>query len=514
MVIFGGEDVGFMNDTWALSLTAFTWESLDDPRRLIDSPRRNHSMVNAGGTMVVFGGDSPTPRDDTAELRLTAIPSWQTVGPATKPTARSGHHAIYDAPRNRVLIFGGYSGVFLNDVHAYSPATDTWQPVVTSGTPPSPRVFYAMVYDPVRQRMLMIGGQPSLMNDVWALSLSGSPQWTQLSAAGVAPSPRYSHHAIYQPGPDRILVFGGFDGSYRNDVWALSLAGTPTWTQLLPSGTPPEGRLAAAVVYDAVRNRMVVFGGYDGIVPRADVWALSLGATPQWTQLAPAGEAPAPRANLQGIYDAAYDRMIVKGGFNPQTQQFYGDTWTLTWDSPTPALVSLVTARVDRGVARVTWQVSNADQAKLTAWRRAEATGWTAMEEIVPDGQQRVTFEDRAVVEGGRCGYRLGIHEGERETYAGEIWLEIPRAAKLSLAGARPNPAAGPLAIAFSLADGSPARLELFDTAGRSVCAREVGSLGAGDHEVRIERALASGLYFVRLKQQGRTLTSRVLISR
>jgi hypothetical protein len=206
--------------------------------------------------------------------------------------------------------------------------------------------------------------------------------------------------------------------------------------------------------------------------------------------------------------------MIVKGGFNPQTQQFYGDTWTLTWDSPTPALVSLVTARVDRGVARVTWQVSNADQATLTAWRRAEATGWTAMEEIVPDGQQRVTFEDRAVVEGGRCGYRLGIHEGERETYAGEIWLEIPRAAKLSLAGARPNPAAGPLAIAFSLADGSPARLELFDTAGRSVCAREVGSLGAGDHEVRIERALASGLYFVRLKQQGRTLTSRVLISR
>jgi hypothetical protein len=206
--------------------------------------------------------------------------------------------------------------------------------------------------------------------------------------------------------------------------------------------------------------------------------------------------------------------MIVKGGYNPQTERFYGDTWSLTWDSPTPALVSLVSARTEWDVARVTWQVSDADGATLTAWRHAEATGWTGMTDLALDGQQRVTFEDRTVMEGARYGYRLSIRDGDRETFDGEVWLDIPRSAKLTLAGARPNPAPGPFAITFSLADGSPARLELFDTAGRSVFARDVGSLGAGDHEVRVERVLPSGLYFVRLTQQGKALISRILTRR
>jgi hypothetical protein len=46
------------------------------------------------------------------------------------------------------------------------------------------------------------------------------------------------------------------------------------------------------------------------------------------------------------------------------------------------------------------------------------------------------------------------------------------------------------------------------------VFARDVGSLGAGDHEVRVERVLPSGLYFVRLTQQGKALISRILTRR
>jgi hypothetical protein len=262
-----------------------------------------------------------------------------------------------------------------------------------------------------------------------------------------------------------------------------------------------------------VDGRTMINGGDNGF---DDVWALSLGPSPQWTTVTPSGSLPDPgkRYGHKLIYDPVYNRMILKGGYNPLAGGYYGDTWMLTWDEPTPALVSLVSARGERGVARVTWQVSGSDGARFSAWRRTNQGGWTAMGDLVPDGEQRVTLEDRSVMDGARYEYRLRILEGTNETFAGEVWVEVPRAATLSLAGARPNPAAGAFAISFVLEDESPARLELFDTAGRRVLARDVGALGAGDHEVRIERLLPSGLYLARLRQNGRALTARVLIGR
>jgi hypothetical protein len=527
MVIFGGESGVVFDDTWALPLSGTpTWALLDDTRRYVNVPRASFAMVNAGGAMVVFGGENPNYRNDTARLDLTATPAWQPVAPATAPSARGGHDGIYDEPRNRVLIFGGFDGNYLNDVHEYSPAADAWQPVVTSGTPPPPRIDAGLIYDPVRERMLVIGGYAlgTRYGDVWALSLNGTPQWTRLFPTGTPMGPRFGHSVIYQPGQDRVIVFGGLDDSgFQNDVWALSLAGTPFWTQLFPSGSPPFGsplpRESSAAAYDPARNRMIVSGGRTITNDFNDVWALSLGPNPQWTWATPPGSLPGPgrRYNHKIICDPVYDRIILKGGYRSNPGTWLGDTWVLTWDEqPTPVLASLVSARGERGVARVMWQVSGADGASLTAWRRGEASGWSAVGEVVPDGQGRVTLEDRAVSEGGRYGYRLGIREGTRETFAGEVWLDVPRAARLSLAGARPNPAGRVLTIGYSLEDGSAATLELFDTSGRRMFSRDVGSEGAGEHEFLVAEAGAwpAGIYLARLRQHGRALTSRVIVIR
>ena len=87
--------------------------------------------------------------------------------------------------------------------------------------------------------------------------------------------------------------------------------------------------------------------------------------------------------------------------------------------------------------------------------------------------------------------------------------------AEFALHGARPNPSAGHLTVAFSLPDGSPANLELVDVAGRRVFQREVGSLGAGFHVIPIERTgLPAGIYGLRLTQHGHTLTSKVSVVR
>ena len=125
--------------------------------------------------------------------------------------------------------------------------------------------------------MVVFGGVDgsTYRNDAWALSLSGSPAWSALAPAGTLPSARYWHTAIYDPVRDRMVVFGGLaSSSLRNDVWALSLAGSPAWSALAPAGSLPHARYRHTATYDPVRDRMVVFGGDGGNGYRDDVWAL------------------------------------------------------------------------------------------------------------------------------------------------------------------------------------------------------------------------------------------------
>jgi hypothetical protein len=74
--------------------------------------------------------------------------------------------------------------------------------------------------------------------------------------------------------------------------------------------------------------------------------------------------------------------------------------------------------------------------------------------------------------------------------------------ATFSLAGARVNPVVGrDLVVDFTLADASPAWIELLDISGRRVARQEVGSLGPGQHSVRLDEASSArpGVYHLRL---------------
>jgi hypothetical protein len=221
-----------------------------------------------------------------------------------------------------------------------------WTQLTPTGTPPSGRFWHSAIYDPVRDRMVVFGGWAvSFLNDVWALSLAGTPAWTQLTPTGTPPSVRDSHSAVYDPARDRMVVFGGIccDGSISsllNDVWALSLADPPAWTQLTPTGTPPRGRDCHSAIYDPVRDRMVVFGGCYYMISGwsaylNDVWELSLAGTPAWTQLTPSGTLPYGRRYHSAIYDPMRDHMVVFGG---DCGKFLNNNvWALGW-SPTVAV--------------------------------------------------------------------------------------------------------------------------------------------------------------------------------
>jgi galactose oxidase-like protein len=53
--------------------------------------------------------------------------------------------------------------------------------------------------------------------------------WTQLSPSGGPPPIRESHTAVFDPGSNRMIVFGGTEangpvGTLLNDVWVLTNA--------------------------------------------------------------------------------------------------------------------------------------------------------------------------------------------------------------------------------------------------------------------------------------------------
>jgi hypothetical protein len=108
---------------------------------------------------------------------------------------------------------------------------------------PGARVEHTAIYDPVRDRMVVYGNEGPGANDVWALTLSGTPLWTPLAPAGGPPPARYGHTAIYDPLRDRMVVFGGDgDGNNFNDAWAL------TWGTPLAVDGDARGRIQMGVV--------------------------------------------------------------------------------------------------------------------------------------------------------------------------------------------------------------------------------------------------------------------------
>jgi hypothetical protein len=286
--------------------------------------------------MVVFGGFDLSLHNDVWALGLAGTPAWAQLLPGgAPPSPRFAHAAIYDPLRDRMVVFGGDDGSFRNDVWALGLAgTPAWAQLTPGGTPPSGRYGHTAIYDPVRDRMVVFAGSDgSHRNDVWALSLAATPAWAQLAPGGTLPGTRREHTAFYDPLRDRMVVFGGYDATagFRNDVWELALAETPAWAQLAPGGTPPSVRRAPQAIYDPVRDRMVVFGGYPPYMN--DVWALSLAGTPAWAQLAPGATPPSPRYWPTAIYDPVRDRMAVFGGVDA-TGVFLNDVWALTWGTP------------------------------------------------------------------------------------------------------------------------------------------------------------------------------------
>lgn len=294
-----------------------------------------------------------------AVLALGSLPAlaqeWDRLGPGTRDYAS----AVYDQATNRFIMFGGQHAPklinfndlwYVDKVLPQGGTTTTnlsWQMESPRGFRPGIRYGHTAIYDSTNKRMVVFGGGTgfpgSCVNDLWLLTgADNNPagQWFNQTSTGTPPSARKFHTAVYDPGSNRMILFGGSDcvSSALNDLWILSNANangaTPAWTQVTPLGTPPPARMLASAVYDASTNTMIVFGGADFTSTNiyADVWALSnangIGGTPTWSQLSTGKTGPKSRMGHVAAYDQANNRMMIFGGVAKGTP--YSDSWVLT----------------------------------------------------------------------------------------------------------------------------------------------------------------------------------------
>jgi hypothetical protein len=268
-------------------------------------------------------------------LQLGPGGGWSKYQPSgTPPPARSDARVVLEPLRDRMLVLGGATASEYVDVWALDLAGGmTWTEVLPTGTLPWARSQHSAIYDPRRDRVIVFGEDIYYGKSVWALNLGDEPAWELLSVTG----PSWcGHTAIYDPVRDRMVVFAGSEnGDGGHEVWALSLSGPPTWTQIVPP-VPMDNLLATVAVYDPDGDRMIVMGGADLSYTHPNylnlVFALSLGASPQWSEVLGWSWVPRGRFAHAGVYDPRAHRLIVHGGVCDGL--LLGDTWAVNLTGP------------------------------------------------------------------------------------------------------------------------------------------------------------------------------------
>jgi hypothetical protein len=368
--------------------------------------------------------------------------------------------------------------------------------------------------------MLVYGGDWDYANyrgDLWALSLGGAPSWTQLMPGELGPGRRTGVASALDAERDRWMLFAGRievedrDLVDRDDPYAVHLAAPSAWAVLPTTGERPYLREFPGAIVDPFGDRLLVFGGYeDGY--RADVWTMDLRSPMPWSEASTVGGSPEGRIEAAVVYDPFRHRMLVFGGRNPERR--LDDLWELTLPAPTPVQASVAATSAQHDRVTVTWQLAGDGATAVRIGRHAGDQDWTPVAAAAPDGDGRVTYVDAAVVPGERYGYRVGIPGGEDPMPQSEAWVEVPRAPTLALAPPRPNPSRPDAVwVSYRLASATPATLELFDPAGRAIrrldCPR-----AAGTHEANLARdgRLPMGVYFLRLRQGDAIATARLAV--
>ncbi|HEY6035893.1 MAG TPA: hypothetical protein VIV58_16575, partial [Kofleriaceae bacterium] len=173
-----------------------------------------------------------------------------------------------------------------------------------------------MAYDIAHDQMVMFGGKTT---GAFPLSLGDTAVFTgrawQEASPRTIPSPRNRAALAYDSVRNRVVMFGGSDPNaahFFNETW---LWDGHDWQQAEPTTSPPS-RDGATMVFDSKRGRMILFGGRtrgpEGFSMYGDTWSWD---GTNWTDLGPT-TTPDGRTGAAMSYDPLRDQVVLVGGTN------------------------------------------------------------------------------------------------------------------------------------------------------------------------------------------------------
>ena len=202
-----------------------------------------------------------------------------------------------------------------------------WTEVEGSGPGPTARSFFAAAHDPVRDVVVVHGGEDAdgVSDETWEWD---GTDWRRFD--GSAPGARAAASLAWEPASSTVVLYSGngadaAPGVVRDDTWAWD---GEEWTRLTESGPVP-GRWPAAMVAGE-DGQVLVYGGHqvaDEELPGAlgDTWVLSDGA---WSPHDDAG-GPGPLVNAQALVHPTLG-ILLAGGSDLDDEN--GDVWRWAGD--------------------------------------------------------------------------------------------------------------------------------------------------------------------------------------
>ena len=229
------------------------------------------------------------------------------------------------------------------------PATESavWQKLGSSTTP-DPRYLQAVAFDSARGVAVMFGGTNMSPNggmvtpnqETWEWSTT-TGKWTNRTGTGTTPDARSGAAMVYDSKRAKLVLFGGRAGSGYNyeDTWEWDPA-TGLWTDVTNAGSHPSARSQHGMAYEASTGKILLFGGgrsdsnsADGsgvVVSLGDTWELDP-TTHVWTALS-AAAAPAARHDFGLVWDSTRNKAVLFGGLQIDVSGVTGIPKQDTWE--------------------------------------------------------------------------------------------------------------------------------------------------------------------------------------
>jgi hypothetical protein len=163
---------------------------------------------------------------------------------------------------------------------------------VSGNRVPDPRVGQAVAYDSNRKVVVVFGGAAAVSGDaqtprqdVWEWN-PATGAWRDRSSTGSAPDARSEAAVVYDSARDRFILFAGRaqSGSNFQDTWEWNPS-DGTWAPKAGASPKPDARARHSMVYDEKRKVVVLFGGgrtIQGATASSDAAAIAVAFASTW----------------------------------------------------------------------------------------------------------------------------------------------------------------------------------------------------------------------------------------